>query len=74
MVPVKSQDRVIGAITTFRDKTEISQLMQRIDGMVNYVDALRSHTHEFMNKLHVILGLLHEALRQAGRVHHPDGT
>ncbi|MEH3406832.1 sensor histidine kinase [Enterobacter quasiroggenkampii] len=59
MVPVKSQDRVIGAITTFRDKTEISQLMQRIDGMVNYVDALRAHTHEFMNKLHVILGLLH---------------
>ncbi|HBM0956137.1 TPA: two-component system sensor histidine kinase DcuS [Enterobacter roggenkampii] len=58
MVPVKSQDRVIGAITTFRDKTEVSQLMQRLDGMVNYVDALRSHTHEFMNKLHVILGLL----------------
>jgi len=59
MVPVKSQNQVIGAISTFRDKTEISQLMQRIDGMVNYVDALRSHTHEFMNKLHVILGLLH---------------
>ncbi|HCT3225371.1 TPA: two-component system sensor histidine kinase DcuS [Enterobacter hormaechei] len=59
MVPVKSQNQVIGAISTFRDKTEISQLMQRIDGMVSYVDALRSHTHEFMNKLHVILGLLH---------------
>ena len=59
MVPVKSRNRVIGAICTFRDKTEISQLMQRIDGMVNYVDALRSHSHEFMNKLHVILGLLH---------------
>lgn len=58
MVPVKSQDRVIGAITTFRDKTEVSQLMQRLDGMVNYVDALRAQTHEFMNKLHVILGLL----------------
>ena len=58
MVPVKSQDRVIGAITTFRDKTEVSQLKQRLDGMVNYVDALRAHTHEFMNKLHVILGLL----------------
>ena len=55
---VASQDRVIGAITTFRDKTEVSQLMQRLDGMVNYVDALRAHTHEFMNKLHVILGLL----------------
>ncbi len=33
--------------------------MQRMDGMVNYLDALRSHSHEFMNKLHVILGLLH---------------
>ncbi|WP_061709603.1 sensor histidine kinase [Pseudenterobacter timonensis] len=58
-VPVKSREDVIGAICTFRDKTEIRQLMQRLDGMVNYVDALRSHSHEFMNKLHVILGLLH---------------
>lgn len=57
-VPVRSQGRVIGAISTFRDKTEISQLMQRLDGMVNYVDALRTTSHEFMNKLHVILGLL----------------
>jgi two-component system, CitB family, sensor histidine kinase DcuS len=57
--PVKSQNAVIGAICTFRDKTEIRQLMQRLDGMVSYVDALRTHSHEFMNKLHVILGLLH---------------
>lgn len=57
--PVKSQTKVIGAISTFRDKTEIRQLMQRMDGMVSYVDALRTHSHEFMNKLHVILGLLH---------------
>jgi two-component system sensor histidine kinase DcuS len=58
-VPVRSRDRIIGAVCTFRDKTEISQLMQRLDGMVNYVDALRERSHEFMNKLHVILGLLH---------------
>ncbi len=58
-VPVRSGERIIGAVTTFRDKTEISQLMQRLDGMVNYVDALRERSHEFMNKLHVILGLLH---------------
>jgi len=57
--PVKSQNAVIGAISTFRDKTEIRELMQRMDGMVSYVDALRTHSHEFMNKLHVILGLLH---------------
>lgn len=58
-VPVHSQGRIIGAVCTFRDKTEISQLMQRLTGMVNYVDALRERSHEFMNKLHVILGLLH---------------
>ncbi|WP_288877907.1 ATP-binding protein, partial [uncultured Kosakonia sp.] len=57
-VPVRSQESIIGAICTFRDKTEVSQLMQRLDGMVNYVDALRTTSHEFMNKLHVILGLL----------------
>ncbi|MGL5697989.1 MAG: DcuS/MalK family sensor histidine kinase, partial [Kluyvera sp.] len=58
-VPIRNNKRVIGAISTFRDKTEVSQLMKRMDGLVNYVDALRSHSHEFMNKLHVILGLLH---------------
>jgi two-component system sensor histidine kinase DcuS len=58
-VPVRSNNRIIGAICTFRDKTEIDRLTQRLDGMVNYVDALRAHSHEFMNKLHVILGLLH---------------
>lgn len=58
-VPVRSHGRIIGAVCTFRDKTEISQLMQRLTGMVSYVDALRERSHEFMNKLHVILGLLH---------------
>ncbi|CAM7674359.1 histidine kinase [Lelliottia nimipressuralis] len=57
--PVRNQNSVIGAISTFRDKTEVRELMQRMDGMVSYVDALRTHSHEFMNKLHVILGLLH---------------
>jgi len=58
-LPVRSNNQVIGAISTFRDKTEIRLLMQRLDGMVSYVDALRERSHEFMNKLHVILGLLH---------------
>lgn len=58
-VPVRSNGEIIGAISTFRDKTEVRQLMQRLDGMVNYADALRERSHEFMNKLHVILGLLH---------------
>lgn len=65
-MPVRSNGVIIGAICTFRDKTEISQLMQRLDGMVSYVDALRERSHEFMNKLHVILGLLH--MKSYGKV------
>ncbi len=48
-----------GAIATFRDKTEVSRLLQRLSGMAHYADALRVQSHEFMNKLHVILGMLH---------------
>ncbi|WP_455811061.1 sensor histidine kinase [Pseudomonas graminis] len=65
-MPIRSNGVIIGAICTFRDKTEISQLMQRLDGMVSYVDALRERSHEFMNKLHVILGLLH--MKSYGKV------
>jgi len=57
-VPIYTKQQITGAICTFRDKTEINQLTQRVKGMVNYVDALRERSHEFMNKLHVILGLL----------------
>lgn len=58
-VPVIVKGQVIGAIATFRDKTEVSQLVQRLSGMSHYADALRVQSHEFMNKLHVILGMLH---------------
>ena len=35
-VPVRDEDNVVGTISTFRDKTEVSQLLRRLDGMVNY--------------------------------------
>ncbi|KAA8998493.1 two-component system sensor histidine kinase DcuS [Affinibrenneria salicis] len=58
-VPVVVKGDIIGAIATFRDKTEVSQLLERLSGMSYYADALRAQSHEFMNKLHVILGMLH---------------
>lgn len=57
-IPLRINGQITGAIVTFRDKTEVSQLIQRITGMSHYADALRGQTHEFMNKLHVILGLV----------------
>lgn len=44
-VPVTVKGNVIGAIATFRDKTEIGQLLQRLTGMSYYADALRAQSH-----------------------------
>ncbi|WP_110945127.1 DcuS/MalK family sensor histidine kinase [Paenibacillus phocaensis] len=59
VVPVKVNGRIEGAIATFRDKTEMDVLMERLSGVSLYVEALRAQTHEFMNKLHVMAGLNH---------------
>ncbi|RBW71154.1 DcuS/MalK family sensor histidine kinase [Bacillus taeanensis] len=57
-VPLIVNDQVIGAISTFRDKTEINQLAEQLTGVRMYADALRAQSHEFMNRLHVILGMV----------------
>ncbi|MDR6999095.1 DcuS/MalK family sensor histidine kinase [Neobacillus niacini] len=58
-VPVIVENKVVGAIATFRDKTEIQLLAEQLTGVRIYADALRAQAHEFMNKLHVILGMVH---------------
>jgi CitB family two-component system sensor histidine kinase MalK len=58
-VPVIVENKVVGAIATFRDKTEIQVLAEELTGVRTYADALRAQAHEFMNKLHVILGMVH---------------
>jgi CitB family two-component system sensor histidine kinase MalK len=57
-VPVLVDGRISGAVATFRDKTEVNRLAEQLTGVRLYADALRAQTHEFMNKLHVILGLV----------------
>ena len=57
-VPVLVDGRITGAVATFRDKTEVNRLAEQLTGVRFYADALRAQTHEFMNKLHVILGLV----------------
>lgn len=57
-VPLVVNESVIGAIITFRDKTEIDQLAEQLTGVEMYAETLRSQSHEFMNQLHVLLGLI----------------
>ncbi len=57
-VPVILSGKVIGAVCTFRDKVHLDKIDQRLIDIGHYVDTLRSQRHEFMNKLHLISGLI----------------
>ncbi|MCD7898204.1 MAG: ATP-binding protein [Planctomycetaceae bacterium] len=58
MVPVRERDRVVGAVETFQDRTQVVRMAEELTGIRQLVEALRASSHEFSNKLHVILGLL----------------
>ncbi|WP_081412322.1 DcuS/MalK family sensor histidine kinase [Tuberibacillus calidus] len=58
-VPFTVENETVGAVATFRDKTELKQLAEQLTGVKLYAESLRAQTHEFINHLHVILGLLH---------------
>ncbi|MBH8597015.1 sensor histidine kinase [Thermoactinomyces sp. CICC 10523] len=57
-VPVLLNGRVIGAVSTFRDKLELDKMNQQLNDVRHYADALRSQRHEFLNRLHTISGLI----------------
>ncbi|WP_251037465.1 DcuS/MalK family sensor histidine kinase [Paenibacillus albidus] len=61
-LPIRVNGAIAGAVVTFRDKTEIAHLAERLSGISVYADALRAGAHEFMNKLHVIMGMTHMGL------------
>ncbi len=58
IVPITINNHITGAVATFRDKTEMKLMAEQLTGVRSYAEALRSQTHEFMNKLHVILGMV----------------
>ncbi|MCL6638197.1 MAG: sensor histidine kinase [Firmicutes bacterium] len=57
-VPVRFQGEIIGAVSTFQDKTEVNRLAEELTGVKVFVEALRVQNHEHMNKLHTIAGLI----------------
>ncbi|MEG6522670.1 sensor histidine kinase [Desulfotomaculum sp. 1211_IL3151] len=57
-IPLIFKNKVIGAIATFRDLTELNQLAEELTGVKKIVNTLRAKTHEFMNNMHVVSGLI----------------
>jgi two-component system sensor histidine kinase DctS len=57
-VPIRIKDKIVGAVATFRDRTEVHRLAEELTGVTRFVDGLRAQNHESLNKLHTIAGLI----------------
>ncbi|WP_244895409.1 ATP-binding protein [Evansella clarkii] len=57
-VPIYYDNKLIGAVSSLRNRTEIERLAEELSKVKQYSEALRVQTHEFSNKLNTISGLL----------------
>ncbi|MFH5182600.1 ATP-binding protein [Paenibacillus sp. TAB 01] len=58
-VPITDRNKqVTGAVSSFRDKSELYRLAEELSQVKRFADTLRAQTHEFSNKLYVISGLI----------------
>ena len=57
-MPIRSRDRLIGWVTTLRDRTELLRLQRELDAVADVTQTLRAQAHEFSNRLHTISGLI----------------
>ncbi|WNC13388.1 sensor histidine kinase [Brevibacillus brevis] len=58
-VPILDKERrVMGAVASFRDRSELFRVTEELSRTKEYAEALRSQTHEYSNKLHLISALI----------------
>lgn len=48
----------MGAVASFRNRSELFEVTQELSRVKEYAEVLRSQTHEYSNKLHLISGLI----------------
>lgn len=56
--PATVDGREVGTVIILRDRTELRETLQNLEGARDLAQALRVQRHEFSNRLHVISGLL----------------
>ena len=57
-MPIRSRGRLIGWVTTLRDRTELITLQRELAAVSDVTQTLRAQAHEFSNRLHTISGLI----------------
>lgn len=50
--------RVVGAVVTLRDRTELQEVTGELDLVRGLTDSLRAQTHEAANRLHAVVSLI----------------
>ncbi|MFR8166435.1 MAG: sensor histidine kinase [Enterocloster sp.] len=58
VVPIGNLPKIQGVLTILNDRYEVETLSDELSGARSMLDTLRAFNHEFLNKLHVILGYL----------------
>lgn len=58
IMPLFNEEKRIGFLLMLRDRTEMLELADQLTSSTHIVEALRASTHEFLNKLHIISGML----------------
>ncbi|PAV30929.1 ATPase [Virgibacillus profundi] len=56
--PIIEDSKVVGVVASFRDKTELNEMINTLSEVRKYSEDLRAQTHEYTNKLYVLSGLL----------------
>jgi len=51
----------LGGVLTVQDRTELEELTSELAGVRSMTSALRAQRHEFANRMHTVMGLLHTA-------------
>ncbi|MGR5361710.1 ATP-binding protein [Vibrio mediterranei] len=69
--PIVVDGKVVGAVSSFRLRDEISELTEQLSQTKAYAELLRSQTHEHRNKLNTISGLVQ--MRELDAVQHLIG-
>lgn len=57
-MPVRRDDRDLGAVVTLRDRTDLEALVRELGSVRDLTDAMRAQAHEFSNHMHTVAGLL----------------
>ncbi len=57
-LPVFANEKLVGAVSSFRPQDEIDELSDSLNRLQQYSELLRVQTHEYANRMHTISGLI----------------